>query len=80
MIGNGGIDLIAGGRDEGHQSTEAVPLQRDLSSRFWQLNRGALHDVFGARIAIIRRVQSQTVLPVSFRPYVKIDARLLPPE
>ena len=82
MISNGGVDLIAGGRDKGHQCTEAVPLQGNLSSRLWQLNSGAdrFYDIFHARIAIIRRVKSQAVLPVSFRPYVEIDARLLPPE
>jgi hypothetical protein len=60
MIGNGGVDLIAGGRDKGHQCTEAVPLQGNLSGRLWQLNSGAdrFHDIFRARIAIIRRVKS----------------------
>src|ERR1700719_1831750 len=82
MISNGGVDLIAGGRDKGHQCTEAVPLQGDLSGRLWQLNSGAdrLHDIFRASIAIIRRVKSQAVLPVSFRPHAEIDSGLLPPE
>src|ERR1700722_16006176 len=82
MISDRGVDLIAGGRDKGHQCTEAVSLQGNLSRRLRQLDGGAdrFLDIFRARIAIIRRVKSQAALPVSFRPYVEIDAWLLPPE
>src|SRR5580704_4057999 len=82
MISNGGVDFVPGGRDKYHQCTEAVPLQGDLSSGLWQLNSGAyrFHDIFRAGIAIICRVQPQTVLPVSFRGYVEVDARLLTPK
>src|ERR1700722_19140757 len=45
MISNSGVDLIARGCDEGHQCTEAVPLQGNLSSRLWQLNSTAVRTV-----------------------------------
>ena len=82
MISNGGVDLMASGRDKGHQCAEAVALQGNLSGRLRQLNSGAdrFHDISRACVAIIRRVKSQTVLPVGFGPYVEIDVRLLPPE
>ncbi len=58
VIGNGGVDFVSGGRNEGHQSTQAVPLQGNLSGRLRQLNSGAdrFHDVARTRIAIIGRV------------------------
>jgi hypothetical protein len=41
VISNGGVDFVSGGRDKGHQSTQAVPLQGNLSGRLRQLNSGA---------------------------------------
>src|SRR5580693_561218 len=41
VISDSGVDLVAGGCDKGHQCTEAVPLQGNLSSRLWQLNSSA---------------------------------------
>src|SRR5580704_949212 len=82
MISDSGVDLVAGSCDKDHQCAEAVPLQGNLSGRLWQLNSGAdrFHDIFRARIAIVHHTQPQTMLPVRFRSYVEIDARLLPPE
>src|ERR1700732_2513777 len=82
MIANGGVDLMASGRDKGHQCPEAVALQGNLSSRLRQLNSRAnrLRNITRACVAIICPVEPQTVLPVSLRPYVEIDVRLLPPE
>src|SRR5277367_5298837 len=82
MVSNGGIDFVASGRDKSHQCPEAVALQGNPPGRLGQLDSGAdcLRDIARASIAIIRSVKPQTVLPVSFRPYVKINVRLLPPE
>src|SRR5580704_5870028 len=82
MVSNGGVDLMASRRDKSHQCAEAVALQGDLPGRLGQLHSGAdrLRDIARAYVAIIRAVKPQTVLPVGFGPYVKIDVRLLPPE
>src|SRR5271170_2676850 len=82
VISDSRVDLIASGRDKGHQCAEAVPLQGNPSGRFWQLNSSAdrFQNIFHARIAVIGRVKSQTVLPVDFRSYAQINARLLTPE
>src|ERR1700733_1934742 len=67
MIANGGVDLMASGRDKGHQCTEAVALQGNLSSRLRQFKSGAnrLRNITRACVAIICTVEPQTVLPVS---------------
>src|SRR4029077_14623948 len=82
MVSNGGVDLMASGRDKGHQCAEAVALQGNPPGRLGQLKSGAdcLRDIARASVAIIRRVNPQTVLPVGFRPYVEIDVKFLPPE
>ena len=63
-----------------HRGSTPAGQPSQLSPATWYGGADCLHDIPRARIAIIRRVKPQTVLPVSFRPYVEIDVRLLPPE
>src|SRR5436190_2241883 len=82
MISNGSVDFVAGGREKYHQAAKTISEQGDLSSRLSQLNSGAdrFYDIPRTRIAIKRRIKSETVLPGGIRSHVEIDSRLLPPE
>src|ERR1700731_3321545 len=65
MVSNSGIDLMASGRDKGHQCAEAVALQSNPPGRLGQLDGGAdcLRDIARASVAIIPPVKPQTLLP-----------------
>src|SRR5271154_354780 len=82
MISNGGVDFVAGGRYKDHQGTKTKSKQSNFSTRFFKLNGSTnrFHDVPHTRVAIKRRIKSETVLPAFFRRYVEINSRLLPPE
>jgi hypothetical protein len=82
MIGDGGIDVAAHGRQERHQGAEAVALDGNLARELWQLGHSVQRvvDISDASVTIIRLIKAKAVLPVSLRRHTEVNARLLAPE
>src|SRR5579872_379077 len=82
VIGDGGIDVAAHGRQERHQGAEAVALDGNLARALRQFGhsvQGVL-DISDASVTIVSLIKAKAVLPVSLRRDAKVNARLLTPE
>ena len=67
MIGDGGIDVAANGRQERHQGAKAVALDGNLARTVWHLDHGvqSVLNIFQARVTIVRLIEAKAMLPVS---------------
>src|ERR1700690_1667138 len=83
VIPDHGVDaVVAHGCHEDHQRAEAIAEQGNLAVAFREnayCVDGVLY-VRYARISVISRIETKTVLPVGFGGDVQVDARFLPPE
>src|SRR5271163_1686349 len=82
VIPDRGVDaVVAYGRHEDHQRTQAIAEQGNLAVAFREtaccVNR-VLYVPY-ARISVISRIEAKAVLPVGFGGDVQVDAWLLPP-
>src|ERR1700722_3568181 len=82
VIGDGRIDAAAHGRQERHQSAEAIALDSDLARALWQPGHRVqgVPNISDAGVTIIRLIQAQAMLPVRLGSNAKVTARLLSPE
>src|ERR1700733_7218784 len=82
VIGDGGIDAAAHGRQERHQGAEAVALDGNFAGALRQFGHSfqGVVNISDASVAIIGLIKAKAVLPVSLRRDAKVNARLLPPE
>src|SRR6202049_2142768 len=82
VIGDGGIDVAADGRQERHQGAEAVALDGNLARALRQFghNVQGVVNISDASVTIIRLIKAKAVLPVSLRRDAKVNTRLLTPE
>jgi hypothetical protein len=66
MVGNGSVNAVAHGRQEGHQRPEAVAKYGNAAGAFGHLSRGVrgILDVLGTGISVIGLIEAKTVLPV----------------
>ena len=79
MIGDGGIDPAAHGREKRHQGAKAIPLDGNLTRTFRQFRDGAqgVSNISDAGVAIVRLIKAKAMLPVGLGSDVKVNARLL---
>src|SRR6202047_4056725 len=69
VIGDGGIDVAAHGRQERHQGAEAVALDGNLARALRQFGHcvQGVVNISDASVTIIRLIKAKAVLPVSLR-------------
>src|SRR4029077_20617918 len=83
VISDCGVDAVAAhGCQEDHQPAEAIAEDGNPAVALREVAycvEGVL-DVLGARVSVIRSVQTKAVLPVGLGGNIEVDARLLPPE
>src|SRR5580704_2547610 len=82
MIGDGGGDVAAHGRQERHQGAEAVALDGNLARALRQFGHSVqgVVNISDASVTIIRLIKAKAVLPVRLGGDAQVNARLLPPE
>src|SRR5579862_5669034 len=82
MIGDGGIDVAAYGRQERHQGAEAVALDGNLARTLRQFGQSVqgFVNISDASVTIKGLIKAKAMLPVSLRRDAEVNARLLTPE
>ena len=82
VIGDGGMDTVAHGRQKRHRAAETIALDGDLAFAVRKLGRSVQRvlDVADAGVTIIGLIKAKAVLPVRLRVDAKVNARLLSPE
>ena len=82
VINDRGVHAIANGGQEGHQTTEAIAHDGNLTVAIRELRHGVggILNVLGARVSVISLIEAKAVLPVGLGGNAEVDPRLLPPE
>src|SRR5271154_3316505 len=82
VINDRGVEAIANGGQEGHQSTEARVHDGNLTTAARELGHGVdgILYVPGAGVSVISLVEAKAVLPIGLGGNTEVDARLLTPE
>jgi hypothetical protein len=82
VIGDRSVGAVARGRQERHQSADAIAKDRNLAGALGQLghNVGGVLDVLGAGVSVIGLIETKAVAPVGLGGDAEIDAWLLTPE
>src|SRR5260370_41316694 len=82
VIGDGGIDVAAHGRQERHQGAKAVALDGNPARALRQFSHSVqgVVNISDASVTIIRWITAKAVLPVSLRRDAEVNARPLTPQ
>ena len=82
VIGDRSVNTVASGRQEGHQSAEAIAQHSNLTSTARQLGHvvDGIVDVPRAGVSVIGLIETKAVLPIGLGGDTEVDSRLLTPK